>query len=77
MCLCSGGGRRIDTRIGDLRNRTFIVANSEEFAKLSLARRNNSTTIISTKILVQIDAQDSAPSHGEGKIIDVPQFCPF
>jgi hypothetical protein len=77
MCFCRSGGWRVGIRVGDLGNRTFVVANGEEFAKLSLARRNNPTIIISIMILVRIDVQEEALSHEYNGIIDIPEFIPF
>jgi hypothetical protein len=71
------GGWRVDVREVDLGNGPVIVANSEELAKFPLARRNNSTTTISTMIPACIDAPDRALSNGTNGIIDLPEFRAF
>jgi hypothetical protein len=77
MSLNSIDGWRVDVREVDLGNGLVIVANSKELAKFPLARRNNSTTTISTMIPTCIDAPDRALSNATNKIIDLPEFRAF
>lgn len=60
-----------------MRKRAIVVANSEELAKLPLARRNNITTPVSRMKSICIDAPQHALSiYGDGRI-DVPNFADF
>jgi hypothetical protein len=77
MCFCSCGRWRVGIREVDGWNGNFIVANGKELAKFSLARRNNSTTIVSIMRIICIDAPDRALSNDGNMVIDLPEFCAF
>ena len=77
MFLCVAAGWRVGVRVSDMRDGAFIVANREELAELPLARRNNSTTTVSTWWPICIDALNRALSSDVGMIINLPEFVLF